>query len=192
MAARTAGDTNSRAGSRGTLKRTESAILNDPEIWNVSDSDDESREGAQASEKQSEDDVGSKSNSNGARRDNQEGEEQDMARYLVEQAPTLGRRNNESNISSLWRKTVGERNLILKREKAVKGLCELCVLRCIRPDHLTEGMDRFVLNVLDPNYFDFNEDILARMLTEKSRTSALKELQKNGPSATDVAKKVLG
>jgi hypothetical protein len=146
------------------MKRTESAILNDPNIWNVSDSDDEFREGAQTSEKQSYDDAQSKQNEEGAgREDNSDGEEQDMAKYLVEQAPSLGGRNNDSNINSLWRKTVSERTLILKREKAVKGLCELCVLRCIRPDHLLESMDRFVLNVLDPNYFDFNEDLLGKM-----------------------------
>ena len=41
MAARTVGDTNSRAGSRGFMKRSESGILNDPEIWEISDSDDD-------------------------------------------------------------------------------------------------------------------------------------------------------
>ena len=42
MAGRTAGDTNSRVGSRGAnLMRTESEILNDPEIWNISDSDED-------------------------------------------------------------------------------------------------------------------------------------------------------
>lgn len=88
-----------------------------------------------------------------------------MARYLVEQAPSVGgMRSNRSNINSLRRKTAGERNLILKREKSVRGLCELCILRCIRPDHLIESMERFVHNVLDPLYFDFQEDILAGLL----------------------------
>lgn len=41
MAGRTAGDTNSRVGSRGHMKRTESEILKDPDIWNLSDSDEE-------------------------------------------------------------------------------------------------------------------------------------------------------
>ena len=41
MAARTVGDTNSRAGSRSFMKRSESGILNDPEIWEISDSDDD-------------------------------------------------------------------------------------------------------------------------------------------------------
>jgi len=33
MAARTVGDTNSRTASRGFMKKSESGILNDPEIW---------------------------------------------------------------------------------------------------------------------------------------------------------------
>ena len=41
MAGRTAGETHSRIGSRGQMKRTQSEILNDPEIWNLSDSDGE-------------------------------------------------------------------------------------------------------------------------------------------------------
>ena len=93
-----------------------------------------------------------------------------MARYLVEQAPMIGgARAGRSNIGSLQRKTTGERSLITRREKALKGLCELCVLRCVRPDHLGDSMDRLVLNVLDPHYFDFNEDILAKVCAEKRR-----------------------
>jgi len=58
------------------MKRTESAILNDPNIWNVSDSEDEFREGAQTSEKQSYDDAQSKQNAEGeAREDDSDGEE---------------------------------------------------------------------------------------------------------------------
>ena len=44
MAGKTAGDTNSRLGSRGghgsSMKRSESEILRDPEIWQITDSDD--------------------------------------------------------------------------------------------------------------------------------------------------------
>jgi len=114
-----------------------------------------------------------------------------MARYLVEQAPSVGgMRSNRSNINSLRRKTAGERNLILKREKAVKGLCELCILRCIRPDHLIESMERFVLNVLDPLYFDFQEDILAHLLASKNK--GIGSGQKNSMSAVELTKKILG
>jgi len=41
MAGKTAGETNSRVGSRGTMRRTESEILADPNIWNLSDSEDD-------------------------------------------------------------------------------------------------------------------------------------------------------
>ena len=144
------------------MKRTESEILNDPEIWAISDSEDEFGEDGKTGDKNSQDDANSKKNSEDEQgEDHIADEEVEMARYLVEQAPSVGgMRSGRSNINSLRRKTAGERNLILKREKAVKGLCELCILRCIRPDHLIESMERFVLNVLDPLYFDFNEDIL--------------------------------
>jgi len=54
MAGRTAGDTNSRVGSRGHMKRTESEILNDPDIWNLSDSDDEFGEQGKYADRNSE------------------------------------------------------------------------------------------------------------------------------------------
>lgn len=112
-----------------------------------------------------------------------------MARYLVEQAPAFGGvRNNRSNINSLRRKTAGERSLILKREKAVKGLSELCILRCIRPDHLIESMERFVLNVLDPLYFDFKENILAPLLKGGKKANPG---SKASLSAAELGKKVI-
>ena len=36
---------------------------------------------------------------------------------------------------------------IVKRERVMKGLCEMAILRCLRPDMLIENMNRFVLNV---------------------------------------------
>ena len=90
-----------------------------------------------------------------------------MARFLIEQAPSTG--NYSSNISSLRRRTHSERVLINRREKAVKGLCELCLLRCIRPDHLLESMQRYVYNVLDPEYLDFKQDILLPIVQKKQK-----------------------
>ena len=92
-----------------------------------------------------------------------------MARYLVERAPILvgTQQQTTSNIDSLWRKTAIERALILRKEEAIKGLVELCVLRCIRPDHLIESLDRFVLNVLDVNYIDFRTDILPKWESDR-------------------------
>lgn len=111
-----------------------------------------------------------------------------MARYLVEQAPSIGMRNTRSNINSLRRKTAGERSLILKREKAVKGLGELCILRCIRPDHLLDSMERFVHNVLDPNYFDFKENILVPLLRGGKKANAS---SKASLSAAELSKKAV-
>ena len=192
MAGRTAGDTNSRVGSRGHMKRTESEILNDPDIWNLSDSDDEFGEQGNYADRNSEEDGKSAAHSDeeaAAKDEDFAADEQEMARYLVEQAPAFGGgRNNRSNINSLRRKTAGERSLILKREKAVKGLSELCILRCIRPDHLIESMERFVLNVLDPQYFDFKENILAPLLRGSKKASAG---GKASLSAAELSKKVI-
>ncbi len=55
----------------------------------------------------------------------------------------------------------------------MKGLCEMAILRCLRPDMLIENMNRFVLNVLDPNYFDFKEDIMAHLLAAKVKPKSI-------------------
>ena len=103
-----------------------------------------------------------------------------MARYLVERAPTFagtGERSS-SNIDSLWRKTSVERALILKKEEAIKGLCELCVLRCIRRDHLLVSLERFTRNVLDPDYIDFKTDILPKWEAER-QLGAAQDMEKS-------------
>jgi len=55
----------------------------------------------------------------------------------------------------------------------MKSLCEMAILRCLRPDMLIENMNRFVLNVLDPNYFDFKEDIMAQYLAAKVKPKSI-------------------
>ena len=187
MAGKTAGETNSRVGSRGTMRRTESEILNDPNIWNLSDSEDDNGPGRGKDLDSDDDNRSYHSNEDNRDNDFAEADQIEMARYLVEQAPSAdgyghGRR---SNIDSLRRKTASERTEILRREKAVKGLTELAVLRCIRPDHLVESMERFVLNVLDPNYFEFSEDILAPLMARKAKLleSQKKENKNNSMSA---------
>ena len=114
-----------------------------------------------------------------------------MARFLVEQAPAVDGSRGRSNISTLRRKTMSERALISKREKAIKGLAELCVLRCIRPDHLIDSMDRFVYNVLDPNYFNYDKDIIEPLLKKKGKIPQNNE--QSSISAVEFAnKKLLG
>ena len=155
----TQGDTNSRVASRGQLKQSESQILNDTELWNMSDSDGDFQEANQASGSDGE--LDTPKQKGGDTRD-EEAAATEMARYLVERAPMIGTPQPGDTVDTLWRKTAQERTLILRREQAIKGLCELCVLRCLRPDHLQEGLDRFVATVVDTNYFDFRLDILPK------------------------------
>ena len=90
----------------------------------------------------------------------------------------------KSNIDALRRKTTSERALIMRRENAVKSLCDLAVLKCVRPDLLITGLDRFARNVVDPSYFDFTEDILVPYYQRKKRSSQV--------SGLHAAKKILG
>jgi hypothetical protein len=113
-----------------------------------------------------------------------------MARYLVDAAPGAEGMRGRSNMSSLRRKTISERTMITKREKAVKGLAELSVLRCLRPDHVIDSMDRFVYNLINPNYFDFEEDILDPILKRKGRSGS--KTDKAAISAVELTKKILG
>lgn len=113
-----------------------------------------------------------------------------MARYLVESAPGNDGMKGRSNIGSLRRKTTTERTMITKRERTVKGLAELCILRCIRPDHVIDSMDRFVYNVINPHYFNFEEDILEPILRKKGRLGGQPE--KAAFSAVELTKKILG
>jgi hypothetical protein len=82
-----------------------------------------------------------------------------MARYLIESAPNPSggahKAGKSGGIDSLRRKTQAERQLILRKEAAVKSLCELAICKCLKPDLLVSGLDRFAKNVVDVNYFDF-------------------------------------
>ena len=87
---------------------------------------------------------------------------EEMARYLIEAAPNpygSSKPGKSGTIDNLRRKTHAERQLILRKEAALKSLCELAVCKCLRPDLLVAGLDRFAKNVVDVNYFDFVEDI---------------------------------
>ena len=54
-------------------------------------------------------------------------------------------------------------------------------------------MERFVLNVLDPNYFELSEDILAPLMAKKAKLleSSKKENKHNSMSAAALGNKVL-
>lgn len=66
------------------MKRTESEILRDPDIWHISDSDDDFDEDEKTANKLSDEDAKSKRGSDDEAKENFELEEQEMARYLVE------------------------------------------------------------------------------------------------------------
>jgi hypothetical protein len=90
-----------------------------------------------------------------------------MAKYLIQVAPAIA--SNTASDKTTFKQKLDLGQLQQKREKAIQGLCELCILRCIRPDHLTASMQRFVYNILDPTYWDFSEDLLNVVLLERRR-----------------------
>ena len=55
----------------------------------------------------------------------------------------------------------------MKRERTLRALSELCVLRCLKPELLSEAMSRLVSIVLDPYYFNFRQDLLNGLLAQK-------------------------
>ena len=70
-----------------------SEILNDPDIWNLSDSDDEFGEEGKYADRNSEEEGKSAAQSDeeaAAKEEDFAADEQEMARYLVEQAPAFG------------------------------------------------------------------------------------------------------
>lgn len=86
LAGRTAGDSHSRQGSAGRLKRSESAILNDPEIWQLSDS--EGMPGSDAASEASVPDGGGEGEAPATQEEDPDAAA--MAKYLIERAPHLG------------------------------------------------------------------------------------------------------
>lgn len=147
-----------------SMKRTESEILNDPDIWNVSETEDDS-----ASDEGNNADRGNKAAGHDGKKAEQiaETKEQEMAKYLIQVAPAIA--SNTASDKTTFEQKLDLGQLQRKREKAIQGLCELCILRCIRPDHLTASMQRFVYNILDPNYWNFSEDLLNVVLRERQR-----------------------
>jgi hypothetical protein len=162
--------TESRGGPR-SLRRTESEILADPDIWDVggsTDSDEDGDADAPATEEDPNDARGLLEESElGSAADSAAVDMADMARYLIEAAPGGGDPSKRDYIDTLRKKTSTERELILRRERALKSLCELAVLKCLRPDLLVSALDAFASGVVDADYFDFGEDIERPLLTRK-------------------------
>lgn len=154
-------NTDSRGGPR-SLKRTESDILADPDIWDVGASSDSDEDGAAA--KGVDDEPGDildllQESDLGTQVDSADVDMQEMAKYLIDSAPGNPNAAQRDYIDALRKKTSTERELILRRERALKSLCELAVLKCLRPDLLVSALDNFASGVVDVNYFDFEMDI---------------------------------
>ena len=145
-------------------KRLEADILNDPDIWNVSETEDDS-----ASDEGNNAGQGKRAAGHEAKKTEQiaETKEQEMAKYLIQVAPAIA--SNTASDKTTFKQKLDLGRLHQKREKAIQGLCELCILRCIRPDQLSASMQRFVFNILDPNYWDFTADLLNVVLLERQR-----------------------
>jgi hypothetical protein len=105
----------------------------------------------------------------------------EMARYLIESAPGGSQRDY---IDALRKKTSTERELILRRERALKSLCELAVLKCLRPDLLVSALNDFAKGIVDVNYFDFYEDIEKPLIMKKKLMTDM--------TARDAAERILG
>jgi len=127
------------------IKRTESEILNDPEIWDISSSGDEA---SSQSEKEPAEAI----------EDKNESEEQELARYLVDSCPGVP----EKKIEQLQDLESREARLYVarKKEAACQSLAELCILKCVRPEVMDQAMERLVSQVIDSQYSDFRKDLL--------------------------------
>jgi hypothetical protein len=57
-------------------------------------------------------------------------------------------------------------------------------MKCLRPDLLVNGLDRFARNIVDIEYFDFQADIADPIFNRNKK--------KSGYSAIQAAQKILG
>lgn len=169
------------------MKRTESEILADPDIWDVGDSSDSDADlvsaGQEKAEKDPMDVLGSVSGDD-TREDSAEIDQVEMARYLIDTAPSLKKGSGNDYMDTLRKKTSSERQLILRRENALKNLCELAILKCLRPDLLVGALNRFAANIVDKEYYDFKEDILVPYTTGKKKRGEM--------TAQEMATRMLG
>lgn len=143
----------SKTPTRGAteLRRTESQILNDPEIWHVSDSD--------ANSVNSSEDVLIKEEE-----PSEQKLENEVMRYLVEKAPSMVAKEDLKSDKLGFNE---QRPLVKKREVVCQMLAELCILRCLKPEELQGAMQRFMNLVINPNYIEFRTDLLMPFLNER-------------------------
>ena len=73
----------------GSIKRSESEILNDPNIWNVTETEDEDQMDTMEEQKKSE--IASQDLDEDDKEESRMGPEYEMAKYLIEAAPAVTR-----------------------------------------------------------------------------------------------------
>lgn len=148
------------------MKRSESEILNDADLWNVSETEDEDAAEDGASRSDAED---GKELDQNEEQNNAETPEQEMAKYMIQGSPSvLG-----AGAGSQARRPKGQltHTQRIKRAQTLKVLAELCLLRCIRPDQVCAGLSRLVAIVVNQFYFSWREDLLQGVMRAKKEAS---------------------
>lgn len=149
-----------------SIRRSESEILNDADLWNVSETEDEEAAEDGASRSEGED---SKEPDQTEEQNSGETQEQEMAKYLIQVSPSvLGTAAGGQARRPKGQLTHTQR---AKREQTLRALAELCLLRCIRPDQLCGGLSRLTAVVVNRFYFRWREDLLQVVLRAKKEAS---------------------
>lgn len=153
-----------RPGSRtGTsVRRSESEILNDNDIWDVSETEDEDAAEDAATKSEAED-----GKERGQNDDQNAGEtqEQEMAKYMIQVSPSVA--GAAAGGQARGPKGQLTKSQSIQREQTLRVLAELCLLRCLRPDQLRAGLSRLVAVIVNEVYFTWQEDLLQPLIRAK-------------------------
>jgi len=172
------GDTiNSEKPSQASgLKRTESEILNDPDIWNVTDSEADEDDYWANEIKKTEETQNTKTEPD----EQVATQEQEVAKYLVDVSPSI---TKSTPSHTFLKKCTSTLNWKQKRESVIQVLSELCVIRCLRQDQLNEGVERLIKIVLDTDYYLFKCDIISCLnFTKNQKPKQSDKFSKHGLS----------
>jgi hypothetical protein len=101
-----------------------------------------------------------------------------MAKFLVNMQQTIGSNKEMTNQAMLNAQTEKERDLIIMREKTMKKLCELCMLRCLKPSMMKKSFEDFVSIVVDVKYNNFYDDIFSEFVDRAGTAELLKNNKK--------------
>ncbi|CDW77756.1 dynein heavy chain axonemal [Stylonychia lemnae] len=159
------------------LTRNVSSVLNDEELWRVSSESDE--------EEQQVNKFTYKKQNLGGNLDEDDNEflnqEEEMAQYLLDNNPSIFNQQYDGEGKKLdkVKMTKQESDMRAKKELVLKQLIELCVLKCIRPDKISESIDKFLQVVINPSYTSFSQDIAAQYTNQSSKRDITNGSQRN-------------